>query len=255
MEEIRFLDIEENTAYMNMAIDEAIMLGLKEGKSPPTFRLYRWRPSAVSIGTFQSMTDEVDLTYCQENGIHYIRRITGGGAVYHDYTGEITYSIILPRGHRLVPPDIIKSYDVLCYGIVKALEQLGIDSQFKPINDIVTGGKKISGNAQTRRHSCVLQHGTTLLDLDVRVMFSILKVPAEKISDKMIADVKERVTSIRDILGRDVSMSELRASLVQGFQEALDVDLVKGEMTSEETSRMQTLAQEKYSTDQWNLSR
>jgi len=255
MEEIRYLDLLIQNAHRNMAIDEAIMRSLKEGRVPPTLRLYRWNPSAVSIGTFQGMKEEVDLEYCGKNNIDYIRRITGGGAVYHDFDGEITYSIILPRGHRLAPDDILGSYEVLCSGVVKGLEHLGIDAQFKPINDIVAGGKKVSGNAQTRRHSCVLQHGTVLLDLDVEVMFSILKVPQEKISDKMIADVKERVTSIRDLLASDVSMDELRDALVAGFSEALKLELVPGNLTEEETALAASLVQEKYATDEWNLSR
>lgn len=255
MEELRFIDLETNDAFTNMAIDEAILLSLKEGKVPPTLRLYRWQPSAVSIGTFQGMKEEVDVQYCRENGIDYIRRITGGGAVYHDYNGEITYSILLPRGHKLAPEDILESYKILCGGIVSGLSKLGIESEFKPINDIISGGKKISGNAQTRRHSCVLQHGTTLLDLDVEVMFSILKVPQEKISDKMIADVKQRVTSIQDILECDVDVEELRSALEIGFSEALNVDLVKGELTFEEKSTAKRLAEIKYSTDEWNFSR
>ncbi|MFX1415553.1 MAG: biotin/lipoate A/B protein ligase family protein [Promethearchaeota archaeon] len=255
MEKIRFLDLSVQNAYNNMAIDEAIMRSLREERVPPTLRLYRWNPSAVSIGTFQGMKEEVDLEYCSKNDIDYIRRITGGGAVYHDFNGEITYSIILPRRHRLAPDDIPESYGILCSGVVKGLEHLGIDAQFKPINDIIAGCKKISGNAQTRRHSCVLQHGTILLDLDVEVMFSILKVPQEKISDKMIADVKERVTSIRDLLGCQVSMDELREALVAGFSEALNLELVSGDLTVEEMNLAASLVHEKYATDEWNLSR
>ncbi len=255
MEEIRFLDLDTNNAHTNMAIDESIMLALKDGLVPPTLRLYRWNPSAVSIGTFQGMTEEVDLDFCRSREIDYIRRITGGGAVYHDYEGEITYSIILPRGHKLAPDDILESYRVLCGGVVKGLEHLGIEAEFKPINDVIAGGKKVSGNAQTRRHSCVLQHGTTLLDLDVETMFSVLKVPQEKISDKMIADVKERVTSVRDLLEREVKFDELREALAVGFAEALDVRLVPGSMTVSEIESAERIASERYSRDEWNLKR
>ncbi|MHA1939300.1 MAG: lipoate--protein ligase family protein, partial [Candidatus Thorarchaeota archaeon] len=232
MEEVRFLDLDTNDAYLNMAIDESIMLEMKGGHVPPTLRLYRWNPSTVSIGTFQGMTEEVDLDFCRSRDIDYIRRITGGGAVYHDYEGEITYSIILPKGHRLAPDDILDSYRLLCGGVVKGLEHLGIDAEFKPINDVIAGGKKVSGNAQTRRHSCVLQHGTTLLDLDVETMFSVLKVPQEKISDKMIEDVKERVTSVRELLDREVSFDELREALEVGFAKALGVELIRGNLTT-----------------------
>jgi len=238
-----------------MATDEAIMLAMKEGNASPTLRLYRWKPSAVSIGTFQGMLDEVDVEFCQSRGIDFIRRITGGGAVYHDYEGEVTYSIIIPKGHRLAPNDILDSYRLICGGIVEALGHLGIRGEFKPINDVDVGGKKISGNAMTRRHDCVLQHGTILLDLDVNLMFSILKVPQEKISDKMIADVRERVTSIRDVLKRDVQISELQKALIQGFSEALEIELAQGKLSSAEEKTARRLAEEKYSTSEWNFSR
>jgi lipoate-protein ligase A len=238
-----------------MAIDEAVMLAMKDGNAPPTLRLYRWNPSAVSIGTFQGMDDEVDVGFCETKGIDYIRRITGGGAVYHDFEGEVTYSIIMPKGHRLASSDILESYRLLCGGIVKALDHLGIKGEFKPINDVDVGGKKVSGNAMTKRHGCVLQHGTTLLDLDVNLMFTILKVPQEKISDKMIADVKERVTSIRNILGRDVHINELQEALKQGFSEALDIQLSPGNLSDEEQYTAIRLAQEKYSSRDWNFSR
>lgn len=255
MEEFRFIDLEVHTAFENMAIDEAIMLAIKDHKAPPTLRLYRWNPSAVSIGTFQGMTDEVDVSFCESNNIDYIRRITGGGAVFHDYEGEITYSIIMPRDHNLAKADIIDSYKLLCGGIIKALDHLGIKGEFKPINDVNAGGKKVSGNAMTRRHQCVLQHGTVLLDLDVNLMFTILKVPQEKISDKMIADVKERVTSIRDILDREVQIEELQEALTVGFSKALDLDLKPGRLSDEELKTATQLAKEKYSTQEWNLSR
>jgi len=255
VEEFRFIDLETNNAFTNMAIDEAIMLSMKEGNSPPTLRLYRWKPSAVSIGTFQSMLDEVDVEFCKTNGIDTIRRITGGGAVFHDYEGEVTYSIIMPKGHRLAPPDILESYRLLCSSIVRALDRLGITAEFKPINDVNVGEKKISGNAMTRRHSCVLQHGTTLLDLDVTLMFSILKVPQEKISDKMISDAKERVTSIRDLLGREVSIDELRDVLKLGFSEALNINLVPGTLSPYEQRLASQLAREKYVSEDWNFSR
>ncbi|NHJ14320.1 MAG: lipoate--protein ligase family protein [Candidatus Thorarchaeota archaeon] len=255
MEDFRFIDLEEHTAYENMAIDEAIMLSMKDGKVPPTLRLYRWNPSAVSIGTFQGLRDEVDVDFCRKHGIDFIRRITGGGAVYHDYHGEITYSIILPKGHHLVPEDIIESYGILCEGIILGLESLGIEAEFKPINDIVVHGTKVSGNAQTRRLGCVLQHGTTLLNLDARLMFAILKVPEEKISDKMIEDVKDRVTSISDIAGRAVSISELQAALIHGFSRALDINLRPGTLTEGEEKDASRLAREKYATEKWNFKR
>ncbi|TFG31361.1 lipoate--protein ligase family protein [Candidatus Thorarchaeota archaeon] len=255
MEELRFIDLEIHSAFENMAIDESIMMSMREGLVGPTLRLYRWLPSAVSIGTFQGMNDEVDVQFCKSHNIDVIRRITGGGAVFHDFDGEITYSIILPKGHRLAPNDIIESYKILCSGIISGLNKLGIESSFKPINDVIADGKKISGNAQTRQHSCVLQHGTILLDLDVNLMFQALKVPVEKISDKMIADVKQRVTSVREILHRSVTIEELQDALKTGFSDALEIDLVADCLTDEEQEMTNRLLADKYTTRAWNFKR
>ncbi len=256
MEEFRFIDLETHDAFTNMAIDEAIMLAMKKGKAPPTLRIYRWKPSAVSVGAFQGLQDEVDVEFCKSKGIDFIRRITGGGAVYHDYNGEVTYSIIMPKGHPLALNDILDSYKLLCGGILRTLYHLGIkNAEFKPINDVIVGEKKVSGNAMTRRHGCILQHGTTLLDLNVNLMFTILKVPQEKISDKMISDVKERVTSIQEILNREVHIDELREALKLGFSDALDIVLTPSKLSKEEQQTADKLAKEKYSAKAWNFSR
>lgn len=238
-----------------MAIDESIILSVQNGDVQPTLRFYRWQPSAVSIGTFQGMRDEVDIEYCKEHDIDYIRRITGGGAVYHDYEGEITYSLIVPVGHRLAPPDIIESYRKICQGIIEGLAHLGIEAEFKPINDVIAQGKKISGNAQTRRHHCLLQHGTILRKLDVREMFSVLKVPQEKISDKMIADVKDRVISIERILGGEVNFIRLEEALKHGFSTALEIEFDDLRLTQSEKNIAAELSESKYSTAEWNFSR
>ncbi|MBD3407589.1 MAG: lipoate--protein ligase family protein [Candidatus Lokiarchaeota archaeon] len=238
-----------------MAIDEAVMHSVREGDVQPTLRFYRWKPSAVSIGTFQGMRDEVDLEYCNNHGIDYIRRVTGGGAVYHDYQGEITYSLIVPIEHRLAPDDILESYQMICQGLINGLAHLGIESEFKPINDITSHGKKISGNAQTRQKRCLLQHGTILRKLDVRKMFSVLKVPEEKISDKMIADVKDRVISIEEILGGEINFGRLEEALRNGFKSALDIEFDDLRLTQREMNMAEELVESKYSTNEWNLSR
>ena len=189
----RVIGFSRNDAYTNMAIDEAVSESVRSG-SQPTIRFYGWNPSAISIGYFQGIDREVDIEKCRKLGIDIVRRRTGGGAVYHDTEGEITYSVIAKE--ETFPKDILASYKEICSWVTKSLSYLDIESEFKPINDIVTNGKKISGNAQTRRQGVLLQHGTILYSVDIEKMFSILKVPDEKIRDKMIATVKDRVTSV-----------------------------------------------------------
>ena len=245
----RVVELQENDAFTNMATDEAVSEAVAAGKAPLTIRFYKWKPSAVSIGCFQSMHDEIDVEKCKEHGIDAVRRRTGGGAVYHDNKGEITYSVIVPE--NVLNLGITESYHEICGWVVKGLANLGITSAFKPINDIIAGGKKISGNAQTRRNGIVLQHGTILYDVDVDTMFSLLKVPNEKIRDKMIATVKERVTRILDFT--QATEKEAYKALVKGFTE--DKEWEFGELTSTELLNAKELAEKHYKTDEWNFKR
>lgn len=254
-EEWRLLDTGACDAYYNMALDEAIVTARSRNLVPNTVRFFRWDPSAVSIGYFQSMEEEVDIALCKSKGIDYVRRVTGGGAVYHDRDGELTYSIIMKEGHRLVSNDILRDYEILCSGLTLGLRILGIPAEFKPINDIVVGGKKISGNAQTRRMGVIHQHGTILRKVDPTLMFSLLKVPNEKVRDKLIRSVEERVTSINRYLGREVSFKELKDAIRKGFEEAFSVNLIPGKITDFEEELAIKLKVEKYGSREWNFKR
>ena len=244
----RVMQLEEHDAYTNMAIDESILEHIRDGKSDPTIRFYRWKPSAVSIGRFQSMADEINMDKCRSDGIDFVRRITGGGAVYHDYDGELTYSII--GLESLFPKSIWESYRMICGRIINGLKRLKIDAQFAPINDIVINGKKISGNAQTRREGVLLQHGTILYKTDVSKMFSYLNVSKEKISDKMIKSAEERVTSVYAEKG--VSFQELYEAIMFGMTEFRDYKM--GVLSPLEGKRAEEL-KKTYSSNDWNLSR
>ena len=254
-EKWRLLDTDLNDAFYNMALDEAIAIARSKNLVPNTLRFFRWSPSAVSIGYFQSMEEEVDIKACDEMGIDYVRRRTGGGAVYHDRDGELTYSIIVNEDHRLISRDFQETYRTLCSGLVSGLRRLGVPAEFKPINDIVAQGKKISGNAQTRGMNVVHQHGTILRKVDPALMFKVLKVPSEKIRDKLIKSVEERVTSINAVLGREVSFKELKDALIDGFEDSFGIELTPGNITDFEEDLAQKLKAEKYATREWNFKR
>lgn len=252
-EQWRLLQTGFSTASANMAVDRAVLVANSEGKVPPTVRFYGWVPPAISIGYFQSLTDEIDLDVCKKLGVNYVRRITGGGAVFHDK--ELTYSIVIPESHPEIPKNIMKSYGRICGAIMNGLQHLGIESEYAPINDIVTGGRKISGNAQTRKLETVLQHGTVLMDVDVDKMFSLLKVPNEKIKDKLIADVKQRVTSIKHLLGKEVSFKEVAEAMKVGFEEEFHVELIEGKLSKEELALAKKFEKECFSAKDWNHRR
>lgn len=246
--EFRLLLSGKNNAARNMAIDEAIM---QSGQ--PTLRLFGWYPPAVSIGFFQGIEQEVDLEKCKNLGVDVIRRITGGGAVFHDQ--EITYSFFVDESYGLVSRDIMDSYKQICGGIVSGLRKLGLEAEFKPINDIIVNGKKISGNAQTRKNGIVLQHGTILSDVNPERMFSVLKVPNEKIKDKMIEAVENRVTSLKKELGGEPDESYIQQVLISGFKESLGLNLIPWELMESEKKAADELYETKYSTRKWNFMR
>jgi len=252
-EKWRLLITEKNSAYRNMAMDRAELVSISKGNTPPTVRFFTWKPRAISIGYFQSLEDEVNLDACKSLGVDYVRRITGGGAVFHDK--ELTYSIVIPESHSQVSKNIMESYGRICGAIIKGLKQLEIDSSYIPINDIIADGKKISGNAQTRKAKTVLQHGTILMDVDVEEMFSLLLVPNEKIRDKMISDVKQRVTSIKHILGKDISFNQIADAMRIGFEEEFNIELNKGILTDEEIELTNKFEKEFFSTKEWNHRR
>jgi len=246
--EWRLLPLRTDDAFTSMAIDEALLKLNAEDKSPNTIRFWRWQPSTVSIGCFQSIEREVDLGVAKRYGVDVVRRITGGGAVFHDHDGEITYSVVCKQDD--VPDDIIESYKLICGGLVRGFENLGLRAEFKPVNDVQVNGKKISGSAQTRRWGSMLQHGTVLISPDVRQMFELLKVSPEKISDKFIASVYERVTTIEREIGRKPTFEEVREAILTGFGDSLNVKLHEGELTIEELELAKKL-RPKYASDEW----
>ncbi|MDR0689823.1 MAG: lipoate--protein ligase family protein [Spirochaetaceae bacterium] len=221
---MRLLKMGRRDAFYNMGLDEALLEAVSRGASPPVLRLYGWSPPAVSVGYFQGLTEEIDLEACKRHGVDVVRRISGGGAVFHQ--AEVTYSIVMPLTHPLAGNTIQESYETLCRGVIRGLDLLGVSSRFIPVNDIISGERKISGNAQTRRLGCLLQHGTVLLENEVDLMFELLRVPSEKLKGKIIRDVKDRITSLKLLLGRPVSFPEAEDALAEGFRQALSLEFI-----------------------------
>lgn len=259
--QFRLLTTGFNCASYNMALDEAVLEHIANGETPPTLRFYGWKPEAISVGYFQSLSEEVDLNACKKYGVDFVRRITGGGAVFHEH--EITYSIHIPEkfAEELgVPNGILESYGKICGGILRGITWLGLEPKFVPLNDIIIlqGGepKKISGNAQTRKKGIILQHGTILLKVDVDKMFELLKVPDEKLKGKMIENVKQRVSSLSQALGREVGFEEALDALKKGFAEEFPTaQFVSGKLNESEKTLLEKLQKEKYDADRWNKKR
>jgi len=253
----RLLKLETHNAYMNMAIDEAILNARIKGLVSNTVRFYRWNPSAVSIGKFQKIENEVHLENCLKQGVDVVRRITGGGTVYHDAEGEITYSIVASK-EDLGAKDIAEVYSKIYAGIIEALKILGLKADFNEGNartcpNLTVNGKKISGSAQCHKANIVLQHGTLLMDVNLERMFSFLKVPWAKTCMEVVCIAKNKITSINEELGRAVPLAEVHQALADGFQKALKTKLEDEELTAYERELAERLYKEKYITADWNM--
>jgi lipoate---protein ligase len=240
VKKIRLLETGFNSGAWNMALDEVLLMNSVDGGTP-ILRIYGWHPTCVSIGYFQSMEEEVDLKKCRDIGIDVVRRLTGGGAVLHE--SELTYSFITGT----YPANIMESYKLICGPVVMCLNNIGVNAKYAPLNDITVDNKKVSGNAQTRKNNTLLQHGTILLDVNVEKMFSLLKVPSEKIKDKMISDAKQRV------MGLNRSFEEIAYSLKKSFAQKFDAQMISDSLTEREIENTEQLATEKYSSIRWNL--
>lgn len=253
----RLLKLETSNACRNMAIDESILIARTKGLVPDTLRFYRWSPSAVSVGMNQDLEKEVQLANCKKHGVDVVRRITGGGTVYHDTIGEITYSAVASK-QDLGTLDIGVIYAKLYSGLAAALQILGIIADFNEGNmktcpNLTTKSKKISGSAQTHKAGIVLQHGTLLLDVDLRKMFDFIRVPWAKTCVEVINIAKNRITSINSELGKQVSSEEATRALARGFGQALNVELINGELTAYELDLAAELQEQKYAKDDWNF--
>lgn len=253
----RLLKLETHDACTNMAIDEAILTARIANLAPNTLRFYRWKPSAVSIGKFQDAQKEVQLKNCRERGVDFVRRITGGGTVYHDAEGEITYSVVVDK-KDLASHDITQVYLRIYAGLVEALRILGINADFGEGNqntcpNLTVKGKKISGSAQAHKSGIVLQHGTLLLSVDLHEMFTLLRVPWAKTCMEVVSVAENRITSIKQELQREASVEDVNGALVQGFKEAWGIRFEEGSLSPCEQEFSAKLRKAKYATAEWNL--
>ena len=259
-EEWRIIGLDVNDAYMNMAIDEAILTARIRDLVPNTLRFYLWNPSAVSIGRFQDVQKEIQIENCQNQGVDIVRRITGGGAVYHDQTGEITYSVII-KEEDLESKDIIASYNAICRGLIETTKRLGVSATFQPGNqrncpNLTIGGKKFSGSSQRHKQGIILQHGTFLIDVDLVKMFTFLRVPWAKTISDVIPIAKERITSLNDELKLEIQVNTMYHALIEGFQKAFDIKLpFQEKITIYEQNVAENLKNQKYCTRNWLFKR
>jgi lipoate-protein ligase A len=226
----RLLDTPPATAAENMALDECILRARSENRVPDTLRFMQLRPRAVLLGYHQSPEQEVRVDYCRRNGIDINRRITGGGALFFDES-QLGWEVFAARSAPDIPGNVEKLYRKMCECTVLGLRKLGIDANFRPRNDIVVRGRKISGTGGTFEGDAFLFQGTLLVDFDASTMLRALRIPIEKLKDKEVRAISKRVTWLSEELGKAPPLGRIKKALADGFAESLGIEFEKGSLT------------------------
>lgn len=231
---------------LHMALDEVLTHQVGAGQRAPTLRIWEWASSAVVIGRFQSLRNEVDTAAAQRHGIEVVRRVSGGGAMFIEPGNTITYSIYAPLS-LIKGLSFREAYAYLDAWVLEALAELGIKAWYQPLNDITSNGGKIAGAAQVHRGGAVLHHVTMAYDIDAAKMLDVLRIGREKLVDKGTTSAAKRVDPLRSQTG--LSRETVIESMIATFRRLNG--LTAGELLADELARATELAQAKFSSDAW----
>ncbi|WP_372442934.1 lipoate--protein ligase family protein [Pseudogracilibacillus auburnensis] len=264
-----YLDSGYHDAATNMAIDEALLQFHSEKKIKPTIRFYGWERPSLTVGHFQNVQKTINFSGVEKHSCDFVRRLTGGSAVLHD--DELTYSIIVNEDHPKIPHSINKAYYVLSQGLLEGYRNLGIEADFaipkrellrersavcfeKPaIYEMIVDGKKISGNAQTRKNGVLLQHGSIPMSFDAKMLFDLFNFSSEKIRERQRAAFEKKAISINKITEKKHTYQMVKEAFLTGFQSCLQIELEPLVLTEEQWKYITHLTETKYRTKEWNL--
>lgn len=245
------VDSDLSDPEFTVAADEAIAKARSKGLVLNTLHFYRRKVPTVSMGYFQKADKVLDMDFCRRNGIRILRRASGGSAIYTD-PGHLIYGLVVDEA--ALSADRNEAFRKVCSAITLALGSLGVRAEFKPANDVLVNGRKISGSAQMRRWGTVLQHGTLVLHNDIGMMTGALKMDTEKVHSRHL-EPETYVTSLEETLGHAPDVQLVKSALVGGFEKTFGVKFQKSGLTEFENDLIRELIESKYGRDDWNLSR
>lgn len=225
-------------AYFNLAVEEYMMNNFDED----IFMLWRNEPSII-VGKFQNSLAEINLDFVNEKGIKVVRRMTGGGAVFHDLQ-NLNYTFIESNSKG--------NFRTFSQPILDVLQNLGVDARFEGRNDLMIDGQKFSGNAECVNNGRILHHGTLLFDTAMNDMSAALKVNPLKFEDKAVKSVRKRVTNISEHLKSPLTVMQF-CDLIMDYVMKTKANCVKYEFSDADIAKIQKLRDEKYSKWEWNF--
>ncbi|MDQ0415112.1 lipoate--protein ligase [Mesobacillus stamsii] len=230
---------------INLAIEEYALKNLDINE---TYLLFYINEPSIIIGKNQNTMEEINTEYVEKNGIHVVRRLSGGGAVYHDL-GNLNFSFITKDDG-----DSFHNFRKFTEPVVNALRKLGVNAELSGRNDLLAEGRKISGNAQFSTRGRMFSHGTLLFDSEIESVVSALNVKKDKIESKGIKSIRSRVANISEFLSNKVTIEEFRSLLLKNIFEGLD-EIPEYVLTEKEWENIQKLSKERYQNWDWNYGK
>ena len=246
-----------------MAIDEALLRSFDPATSLPALRLYGWNPPALSMGRFQKTAEVLDLERCRADGVAVVRRVTGGGVIYH--ADELTYSLVCAPSHIPITSSIKDSFRVLTGFLLDFYHTLGLDAAYaadvapegahlgertafcfagKESFDILINGLKIGGNAQRRLKGVIFQHGSIPLQNRAMTGLTYMREQSPEYAEGSASLAEYGVSAEKNCLLQELS---------EAFSSYFNIELENDILSDLEQADMNELLSSKYSTEQWNL--
>jgi lipoate---protein ligase len=230
---------------INLAIEE---YALKNLDIEETYLLFYINEPSIIIGKNQNTVEEINTEYVENNGIHVVRRLSGGGAVYHDL-GNLNFSFITKDDG-----DSFHNFRKFTEPVTEALQKLGVNAELSGRNDLMAEGRKISGNAQFSTKGRMFSHGTLLFDSEIESVVSALKVKKDKIESKGIKSIRSRVANISEFLDEKITIEEFRTLLLKNIFGDLG-EIPEYKLTDEDWEKIHQLSRERYQNWDWNYGR
>ena len=230
---------------INLAIEE---YALKHLDLDDSYLLFYINQPSIIIGKNQNTIEEINKEYVDENDIIVVRRLSGGGAVYHDL-GNLNYSFITKDDG-----ESFHNYKKFTEPVVEALKELGVNAELSGRNDLVVGERKISGNAQFATKGRMFSHGTLMLSSEIENVVSALKVKEDKIKSKGIKSIRSRVANISEFLSEPLTMEEFRQKLLEHIFGGLE-NVQKYQWTEEDWAKIMKISEERYQQWDWNYGK
>ncbi|MCQ2280937.1 MAG: lipoate--protein ligase [Bacteroidales bacterium] len=224
--------------YFNLAAEEYVLMNFTED----VFMLWR-NNNAIIVGRFQNSAAEINLDFVKEKGVKVVRRLTGGGAVFHDL-GNLNYTFIGPKGSG--------DFRTFSEPILQVLNNLGVPARFEGRNDLMINGQKFSGNAECIAKGRILHHGTLLFASEMEDLSAALKANPLKFQDKAVKSIRKRVTNISEHLHKPMTVSEFTDIIMEHVSKNT-VNAVPYAFTPEDIRAIEKLRDEKYGTWEWNF--